>query len=360
MRGFGHESVPRANAIFGCAGGGVIPFSAKVGARMIVPNFWAESRVRHRADGRQRTVRRFGWSDVSQEAAQAHAERRAAEALTQVLAGAAVPSSERKVAYNGAEGVPIREEVVSRHGEGTVVTRNAYGARCLNTDRALFVDIDFGASPLPGCGAVVVSSVLSYLVASRLLEAGRGWSLGFAAGLVVTCAVLAYVLRRPLERWLSMRDERRAHKRIHDFIAKNPGWHLRLYRTPAGLRALAMHRAFNAGDAEVHECFTALGADPLYAQMCRNQGCFRARVSGKPWRMGLTQRLRPRPGVWPVKPEWLPLRASWVEHYEREAASYAACRFIGAVGSELVDPDIAAVQVLHDALSGSDSILPLA
>jgi hypothetical protein len=327
---------------------------------MIVPTYWAEGRVRHRANGRQRTVRRFGWSDVSQEAAQAHADQRAADALAQVLAGAPVPASERKVAYNGAEGVPIREEVVSRHGEGTVVTRNGYGARCLNTDRALFVDIDFGASPLPGCGSMAVSFVLTYLVASRLLEVGRGWSLALTVGLVVTCVVAAYALRRPIERWLAARDERSAHRRILRFIAKNPGWHLRLYQTPAGLRALAMHRAFEVGDAEVRECFSALGADPLYARMCHNQRCFRARISGKPWRMGLTERLRPRPGVWPVKPEWLPQRASWVEQYEREAEKYAACRFIGAVGSGLVDPDVGAVQMLHDALSRSDSTLPLA
>ncbi|MEQ1893799.1 MAG: hypothetical protein ABL998_14750, partial [Planctomycetota bacterium] len=31
-----------------------------------------------------------------------------------------------------AEGVPIREEIVSEH-DAAVITRNGYGARCLNT-----------------------------------------------------------------------------------------------------------------------------------------------------------------------------------------------------------------------------------
>jgi hypothetical protein len=55
---------------------------------MIVPQYWAEARQQHRAAGKQITVRRFGWSDASQGEAQAHAEQRAGEALSQVLAGA--------------------------------------------------------------------------------------------------------------------------------------------------------------------------------------------------------------------------------------------------------------------------------
>ena len=31
---------------------------------MIVPQYWAEARTRHRDRNRQVTVRRFGWSDV--------------------------------------------------------------------------------------------------------------------------------------------------------------------------------------------------------------------------------------------------------------------------------------------------------
>src|SRR6185503_20645092 len=34
--------------------------------RMIVPQYWAEARRRHRDIKRQITVRRFGWSDVSE------------------------------------------------------------------------------------------------------------------------------------------------------------------------------------------------------------------------------------------------------------------------------------------------------
>ena len=116
---------------------------------MIVPQFWAEGRIQERVAGKQITVRRYGWSDESPVAAQAHADQRTRDAFDRIAhKGEKLERRERKLAYNGAEGVPIREEIVERHGD-TVVTRNGYGARCLNTPDVLFVDIAFD-EPLRG------------------------------------------------------------------------------------------------------------------------------------------------------------------------------------------------------------------
>ena len=115
---------------------------------MIVPQFWAEGRLRERHRGRQVTVRRWGWSDQSPEEAQAHADARTREALDRIRNGEALPRREGRVAYNGADGVPIREEILSRHGE-TLVTRNAYGAHCLNSPDVLFAEV------LPGLKQIV-------------------------------------------------------------------------------------------------------------------------------------------------------------------------------------------------------------
>ena len=82
--------------------------------------------------------------------------------------------------------------------------------------------------------------------------------------------------------------------------------------------------------------------------MCLNQRCFRARLSAKPWRIGITTHLRPRPGVWPVDAARLPLRQAWVDHYERQAAAYAACRFVDTLGSGMVDLRVQPVVELHD------------
>jgi hypothetical protein len=79
---------------------------------MIVANYWAESRRQHTINGKQITLRRFGWSDENQIQADAMAHARADEALKQVIAGEYIKKREPRVPYNGAEGVPIREEIL--------------------------------------------------------------------------------------------------------------------------------------------------------------------------------------------------------------------------------------------------------
>ncbi|MBH9579389.1 hypothetical protein [Inhella proteolytica] len=313
---------------------------------MIVPDHWAEARVIHRTGKRQLTLRRFGWSMQSVEDAQAMADARVAAALARSLAGETLERRERKLAYNGAVGVPIREEVVSRQGE-EVVTRNSYGARCLNSPHALFADIDFEPRHPIRDGLVV------WLVLTTLAVA-MGWYLQhkvLAAGL----AALALLLAAPLTRWLRRLlsaarggPAQWTRARLLDFLARHPAWAVRVYATPNGWRLLATHQGFDPLAPEVKAFFDSVGADPLYVRMCQNQRCFRARLSAKPWRIGMTEHLRPRPGVWPVHPSRLPLRAQWVARYEQAAAGYAACRWIETLGSGEVHPSLCAVVELHD------------
>lgn len=74
---------------------------------MIVPNYWAEARASVRVKGRSITLRRFGWSDDSPADAQAQAELRVAEAAQLAASGQPVERRERKLAYNGAEGLRL-------------------------------------------------------------------------------------------------------------------------------------------------------------------------------------------------------------------------------------------------------------
>lgn len=323
---------------------------------MIVPQYWAEARMQYKGRRRQITVRRFGWSDTSQTEAQVNAERRAREALEELRDGEPLPRREPRVAYNGADGVPIREEVLERHGEA-VITRNAYGARCLNTPDVLFVDIDFERrAPLCFAFALFGSGAAVALLAGWLLHSAAVLALLmlaalFASGLLVNHLHALYIA------WCGG-FEALARRRIEVFLRRHPDWNLRVYRTPAGLRVLVTQRTFRPDEPAVAECFTALGADPRYARMCRHQQCFRARLSAKPWRIGVAG--RPRPGLWPVESQWLHLRRHWVERYERMAGEFAACRFVASLGSGQTDPRVAIVQHLHDTLSGAGSQRPLA
>lgn len=324
---------------------------------MIVPAYWAEARRQQRKDGRQITVRRYGWSDASQADAQQHAETRAGEALQRLLTGEKLARREPKQPYNGADGLPIREEIVERHGTA-VVTRNSYGARCLNVPDVLFADIDHAhRAPLRLSVIVFVLAALAAALAGHACGSGFGYALAFAA--VLGCAPAAHGLFR-LWRWLAGGAEAQELRRVRRYAHRHPDWGIRVYRTPAGLRLLVTHRPFAPDATEVAAFFAAVGTDPLYARMCRNQRCFRARVSAKPWRIGIGAHLKPRPGVWPVAAEKQLQRAAWIAAYERAAEAWAACTSLEHLGPAAIHPAVAPVLALHDRLSRAGSKLPIA
>lgn len=325
---------------------------------MLIPQFWAEGRAHADRDGRSFTVRRFGWSDISPADAQAMADARAAEALERVLSGENLRRREAKVPYNGADGLPIREEIVARYGD-TIITRNSYGARCLNTPNVLFADIDFPPPFSPPVGCSIVALLLAAGAVIQWLAESPGWAVGL--GIAAVLAALPIVVWVGRASWRE-RGDREAAARAHlgRFVEDHPDWNLRVYRTPAGLRLLATHRPFDPGDPVVRAFFGEMGADKTYVRMCLNQQCFRARVSPKPWRIGIDRHIHPRPGVWPVRPERLPDRQAWVEAYEAAAAGFAACEFVEAVGGGVTHPELAAVVKLHDDLCRATRGLPIA
>ncbi len=304
------------------------------------------------------TVRRFGWSDSSQAEAQAMAEQRAEEALERILGGESLERREPRVPYNGADGVPIREEILARHGD-SVITRNSYGAQCLNTPNVLFADIDFDEH----LGCLMNLVVFATIVAASI---SLGSSFGELGVGLVSFAVLLFLwpsVTRGLERIRNLLfgdAETRARRRVAAWLQRHSDWRLATYRTPAGLRLLALHKLYSARSEEVSEFFAAIGADPVYAQMCMAQNCFRARLTAKPWRMGDAKQARLRMGVWPVSEAMLPLRRAWVERYEQNAAAFASCHFEEIIGSNCEDTTARAVRELHDKCSRALTQYPLA
>ena len=139
---------------------------------MLIPDYWAEASLKHKVAGKQIAVRRFGWSELSQEDAQRNADARAEDAFARIVAGEKLARRELKMSYNGAVGVPIREEVLSRH-EGAVITRNIYGARCLNTPNVLFADIDFVVQQMPA--AFKWGILVFIIIAFSTVKSLAGW-----------------------------------------------------------------------------------------------------------------------------------------------------------------------------------------
>lgn len=327
---------------------------------MLVPHYWAEARLQAKTPAKKQvTVKRWGWSDTSQEEAQALADRRAKDTMDRILGGEVLRRRETKDSYGLNEGVPIREEVVSRHGE-IAITRNSYGSLCLNTPNVFFADVDSQWR-----GAVHIRPLGLVLILIAGITAGI-WQDSFLLAVAIIFAVpwlwaLANSwinhLRRPAGEARAKQESLAA---IRTFAAKHPQWHLRVYETPAGYRLLAMHDVFDPRGEPAKDALDAMKSDKRFARLCALQSCFRARVSPKPWRIGYKPKEHLPKSKWPFPPEHLEPRKRWVEGYEKMSAGFASCRFLERLGSSAVHPDADSVKELHDRLCQSNSRLPLA
>lgn len=326
---------------------------------MIVPEYWSEAKEKIQVNGRSRTLWRFGWSDASERDALESARNRVREAAQRALSGEKIRTRDPKVAYNGADGLPIREEIIERHGDA-VITRNSYGALCLNTPDVLFADIDV---PEPRSGTIgTVVFILCLAVGYWYhIQLDAWWPLVAAGILGAIMAIAGSVSRSVRQAFAVFRKDpfELALARVQAFSENNPDWAMRVYRTPNGYRVLVMHSTFDPNEEQAFDFMAALKCDPLYMRMCKNQKCFRARVSPKPWRIGM-EHIRPRPGVWPIKREHMERRRRWVSEYKQKGAAFSSCRFELALGSGRPSRSCEHVRAIHDRLSKVDSALPIA
>jgi hypothetical protein len=317
------------------------------GEDMIVPGYWSESKTKKVVDARQFTIKRFGWSDVSELDAKNHADTRLKEAVKTLETEGDVRRIDHKTSYNGAEGIPIREEVISRH-QDIVISRNSYGALCLNTPDVLFADIDFEYEV--SFKENVIAFILLLICAAitgLLFKTWLALSLAAVAAVILTSTVAKLIHSMILG--LSGGIERKALARIKKVSRENAELHFRLYRTPLGYRVLLMNETYCPANDSALKLLKDLQSDSIYIQMCKNQNCFRARVSPKPWRIGI-QRLKPRPGVWPIKEGRMGERRDWVRMYESKAKNYASCHYLMKLGSDKVATKAEFVRQIHDDL----------
>lgn len=312
---------------------------------MIVPQYWAESKIKKIVKGRQFTIKRFGWSDVSEGEAKVNADARLDEAVKELESKGSVRRVDHKVRYNGAEGIPIREEVVARHGD-VVISRNSYGALCLNVADVLFADIDCESEVPFSISAISFFLLSAVSIFVALDMSSWGWLFGLLLSAYALTPFVADIIHKSVLR-LKGGAEQKVLNNIHQVSEENPDLHIRLYRTPLGYRVLLMNGIYEPGADASISILESLKSDRVYIQMCRNQNCFRARVSPKPWRIGV-ERLGPRPGVWPIKPGRLEDRARWIKAYEESSINYSSCHFLVKLGSNKVHEKAEFVRQLHD------------
>ena len=266
--------------------------------------FWTSLEVRVPSRfGRPAQVRVWGASNLDLEHARQAAQARAVRALD-FFAG--------RAADYEYDANTIREEVVAEHPDAdgerlAVITRNRYGALVLNTERVLFGDID-----LP-------SENLLLRVANRL---GR-----------------------------RARDKPFFLERLRAFQAEHADFAFAVYETRAGLRFIVTNRELGPDAPEVELLFASLRVDRLYTRLCKSQRCFRARLTPKPWRIGL-----PRPKArFPFHSE-LEQRSFnfWLAQYVAKSRNACAARRLAQIGDPAMPASVRRVVDWHDSYACDD------
>jgi hypothetical protein len=279
---------------------------------MYVPKAWArDTREATLRDGRAVPISAWGWGDD-----QADARAKAAERLQKALERI----QSRKPFPHGYEyeGRPLREELLQTLEAGSssatvgIVTRNRYGAKVLNAEQLLFLDIDLPSSGL-------------------------------------------FARFRPL--FSRTTAEQRALVHLRGALQNFGKATFRIYRTASGFRVMAVDRSFDPTSPETQDLMRVTRSDPAYARLCRSQKCFRARLTPKPWRCGIEK----PPGEFPrsTRDEENAF-AGWLREYERASTRFATCRYLETIGNGRAIGDTRRLQHLHDRVTRCDEPLPLA
>jgi hypothetical protein len=268
-------------------------------------------------DGREISAAAWGWSASSIDEARHRAIAAAQRVLQWLIDPRRHDAPRESVQYTYLADRPPREEIIQEFHDGAgeplaLVTRNAYGSLVLNARDLMFVDVDL---PRPS------------LRPARLLRALFGG-------------------REPAV----SPSEEQALEKIRAWCAARPDISLRLYRTAAGFRACLVDRPRPANAAASRAILDELGADPLYRRLCEVQECFRARLTPKPWRIGLRAPTDRYPFLDAAAAE---RHHEWLRLYDDHAPRYATCRLVETHGPDKVHPDLASLVMLHDSLTAA-------
>ncbi|MEY2817376.1 MAG: hypothetical protein RL275_839 [Chloroflexota bacterium] len=266
---------------------------------MKIFKYWIAEKTRINIQGEMKEITTYGGSNISLDDAGMKA-REKTDLIKRKINGETDVFEDYEV--------EIREELLQALDDKTVITRNRYGAQVLNTENLMFLDID---KPKP---------------------AGLGGLFKKNAGT----------------------DKEKIFEMIRNLALNSKYAELgfRIYETYQGARVIVTGRSFDARDSSTMAMMRDFHSDPLYAAICRKQGCFRARLTPKPYRLKLkAYKVKYPRDVVDDQFE------SWLQIYEAASRNFSVCKFIEKIGTSHGTTE--AIR-LHDEITGSGLSLPLA
>jgi len=260
---------------------------------MKIYRYWVTEKQTIWIDGANQEITCYGGSNVSVEDARQQAIDKARK-IERKIGG-------EKHLFEDYE-AEIREELLETIDAQTAITRNRYGARVLNVEKLMIMDID------------------------------KPKSAGGLAGL------------------FKKKDTRLPKEQIFDMVqtlatTKYPELAFRLYETYQGARVIVLGREFDPRDPWTKKMMDEFNCDPLYTLLCVKQGCYRARLTPKPSRM----KFRGYKVKYPREGDDAEFQR-WVSEYENLSRGFSVCKFVGQVGSAGFVPEVVR---LHDDLTGT-------
>ncbi len=261
---------------------------------MKIYKYWTIEKQKILIDGAQQEVTCYGGSNISVEDARVKAKEKA-EKIQRKIAG-------EKHLFDEYE-VEIREELLQTIDDHSVITRNRYGARVLNVENLMILDID---KPKPAAG-------------------------GGLGGL------------------FKKKDARPPKEQIFEMVrnlatTKYKEYGFRIYETYQGARVIVLGKDFDPRDGETKKMMDEFNCDPLYTMLCIRQGCYRARLTPKPSRM----RVRGYRVKYPRTGDDGEFQR-WVSEYESVSRNFSVCKLIEQVGASRYVTDVVR---LHDEITG--------
>lgn len=250
---------------------------------MRIYKFWKSKEFEIMIDGALTTIVCKGASNDSlEDAAKACAEK--AKRIQLIVDG--------KISRDLDYEKPIREEIVEKIDEHNIVTRNRYGALVLNTTAVNIFDID---------------------------EYRRSfWE-------VITFKQVQNSKKAILGHLKKLYEQR---------VLPRTSW--RVYETAKGIRLIVLGDYINPDSRLFKKFARQINADKLYARLCVQQDCYRARLTPKPHRIGI-KRIKfecPAPAQDAEKYQ------NWLQKYEAKSQLFSVCRLLETFGNSLSDNQI--------------------
>ncbi|MDE1558742.1 MULTISPECIES: hypothetical protein [Actinotignum] len=351
--------------------------------------FWARESAPVSTTSGPATVAQWGWSANSEEEAHKVAWARLHRLVDRIAELGHFPR-ERQARAEYYPGTPLREEILAVLSEtnGTptcAITRNRYGAEVLNTADILIADVDVpeleeaarargrnraggrsAGSSKPGFFARLFgfgAKKQKRPTGSAFDPAPEPASTTALPAAPDPASIPGLITETAPVRQYMIEAELIAFDRIEHFARLNAAWPIFVYRTFKGFRVIVAVEGIAADSGEAQMILNQLGSDPLYMRLCRVYESYRARLTAKPWRVGMAA-----PAVrWPeydassalCDPVAREKMQRWLEQYDDARAGHATTRFLAAFGPA---PTGRAAQVveLHARVTGAESGLPLA